>query len=130
MPAIAASGTQMGDTVNVTKHRVSADTPSWLETLIFRTGATSDSTASLVTSIVTASLSNITVTGTYALETIPPYSSLRQSITTTVTTNITYSGVAGAETAVAVVLAGGVSWYLAGKRISCFLAVSIHGVCV
>lgn len=63
---------------------------------------------------VTASQSDKTATGTYALETITSLTNLRQSMTTTVTTSPTSSGSA-VETAVAVVLAGGVIWILAGN---------------
>ncbi|KAL9619263.1 MAG: hypothetical protein Q9160_006115 [Pyrenula sp. 1 TL-2023] len=65
-------------------------------------------------SVVTASQSGKIVTGTYALETITSLSSLRQSITTTITASPKTSG-GPAETAAAVILAGGVAWMLAGE---------------
>ncbi|KAL9622245.1 MAG: hypothetical protein Q9160_003428 [Pyrenula sp. 1 TL-2023] len=66
---------------------------------------------SLTTSVITATQSGKTVTGTFALETITSLSSLRQSITTTVTATPTSGG--EAKTAAAVILAGGVAWLLA-----------------
>ncbi|KAF8849829.1 hypothetical protein BDZ45DRAFT_220321 [Acephala macrosclerotiorum] len=65
-----------------------------------------------VLSTVTATQSTQTVVATYALETISSYTELRQSITTTLTASNTATG--EVETAAAVVLAGGVSWFLAG----------------
>lgn len=82
--------------------------------LRFRSGVNDGSTAAPVLSVVTATQSGQTVTGTYVLETILSYSELRQSITTTVTVTATSNGVAEVKTAAAVVLAGGVSWFLAG----------------
>lgn len=55
------------------------------------------------------------VIGTYALQSISSYSKLRQNITTTLSTSVTATdGTVGIETAAAVVLAGGVSWFLIG----------------
>ncbi|KAL9109869.1 MAG: hypothetical protein Q9227_005572 [Pyrenula ochraceoflavens] len=71
-------------------------------------------TTSAALTTVTASQSDTTVTGTYALETIASYSKLRQSLTTTITAQPQPSDPTGAKTAVAIVLAGGVCWFLAG----------------
>lgn len=65
---------------------------------------------------VIASRADRTVTGTYALQTISSYSRLRQKITTTITaTTAGTQGLTGVETGVAVILAGGVTWFLAGE---------------
>ena len=54
-------------------------------------------------------------TGTFELETFTQYAGLRQSITATTTVSTTTEGGIGLETAAAIVLAGGVAWFLAGK---------------
>jgi len=76
--------------------------------------------SSQVSTTVTAIQSDRTATGTFALETVSSYTSLRQSITTSVSLTTTASGGTGIETAVAVIFAGGVSWILAGISLSNF----------
>lgn len=69
-------------------------------------------------SVVTTVVEVETDTATFELETLTEYKNLRQSITITTTTAIATStapGKSGIETAIAVVLAGGVVWFLAGK---------------
>ncbi|KAI9682232.1 MAG: hypothetical protein M1817_000286 [Caeruleum heppii] len=71
--------------------------------------------AAPVLSTVTATQDGQTVVGTFALETLPAYADLRQSITTTLlSTSTATDGATVVETAAAVVMAGGVAWILAG----------------
>ena len=49
------------------------------------------------------------------MDTMTQYADLRQSITVTTTISATQTGDSGIETVAAVVLAGGVAWFLAGK---------------
>ena len=69
--------------------------------------------------MVQATVGTDTATGTYELETLTRYASLREHITLMTTTSgsatATASGDTGLETVAAVVLAGGVAWFLAGK---------------
>ena len=58
-----------------------------------------------------------TATGTYELKTLTEYAKLRQHITITTTETATSSGANGLETVAAVVLAGGVAWFLAGTYV-------------
>ncbi|KAL9079184.1 MAG: hypothetical protein Q9157_001935 [Trypethelium eluteriae] len=67
----------------------------------------------LATSLVTATASQQTATGTFELDTMTEYGSLRQSITISTTATVTTTGDTGLETVAVVVLAGGVSWFLA-----------------
>ena len=62
-----------------------------------------------ITSIITATAAGGTATGTFELDTFTEYSKLRQKITVSTTAT------GGSETVAAVVLAGGVAWFLAGK---------------
>ena len=74
-----------------------------------------DASASPSLTTVTATKDGKTVTGIYVLETISSLASLRQGITTSMSATTTASdGTTGLETAAAVVLAGGASWFLAG----------------
>jgi len=62
-------------------------------------------------------------TGTYELETLTQYSKLREHITVmTTTTDVsattTASGDSAVKTVAAVVIAGGVAWFLAGMKLS------------
>ncbi len=72
----------------------------------------------LITAVITTTASGQTATGTYELDTINQYASLRQhiTITTTITPSATASGDSGLQTVAVVVLAGGVAWLLAGRR--------------
>lgn len=69
------------------------------------------------TTVITVTVGTDVATGTYELETLTQYASLREHITmmTTMTGTATTSGDSGLETIAAVVLAGGVAWFLAGK---------------
>ena len=71
-----------------------------------------------ITTVVQTTASGQTATGTYELATLTEYAKLRQhiTITTTVSATSTASGGTGVETVAAVVLAGGVAWFLAGKQ--------------
>lgn len=74
-----------------------------------------DTSARPIMTTVVATQSGKTVTGSYALQTLSSYANLRQAVTTTVTRTTTNTdGSSGVETAAAVILAGGVSWFLAG----------------
>lgn len=55
-------------------------------------------------------------TGTYELQTLTQYANLREQITmlTVISQTATTSADSGLETVAAVVLAGGVAWFLAG----------------
>lgn len=89
--------------------------PSISTLKLTRLGNKDGSTATPPLTTVTATPSNgPTVVGTYALESISSYASLKQSITTTVTVTTTSNGQTGVETAAAIVMAGGVAWFLAG----------------
>ncbi|KAL2071514.1 hypothetical protein VTL71DRAFT_12749 [Oculimacula yallundae] len=61
---------------------------------------------------VTATQVDVTVVGTYVLETLTSYSNLRQSFTTTLV--VTETGTGAVKTAAAVIMAGGAAWFLAG----------------
>lgn len=60
------------------------------------------------TTVVTGTTSGKTIVGTYELQTLTKYTSLKQEATITTTS----SGSNGVETAVAVIAAGGVAWFL------------------
>jgi len=71
----------------------------------------------LTTTLVTTTVSRQIATGTYELDTVTKYASLRQRITltTTAAATATTSHDSGIETIAVVVLAGGVAWFLAGR---------------
>jgi hypothetical protein len=72
--------------------------------------------ASPTLSVITTTLSDKIVLGTYQLETLTQYSALRQSITVTQNATATKSdGSFNTGVAVAVIGAGGVGWVLVGK---------------
>lgn len=64
------------------------------------------------TTVVTVTSSGSTIVGTWELQTLTSYTSLKQEATITVTT----TGTSGAETALAVVAAGGVAWFLGNAK--------------
>jgi hypothetical protein len=76
-----------------------------------RVGDPEGPTADTLTTITaTPSTSGEPVVATFALQTISSLTGLKEAITTTVTS----PGTSGKETAVAVVAAGGVAWFLSG----------------
>lgn len=88
--------------------------------LTYTQGLTSEPTGTPLLTTITASQSSKIVTGTYVLQTITSYSKLRESITTTVTSTTTATdGSTGVQTAAAVILAGGVAWFLGSMSLEC-----------
>jgi len=71
----------------------------------------------VTTSVITATVNRESATGTYELETLTEYKSLRQHITVTTTTmaTATQTGDLDLQTVALVILAGGVAWVLAGR---------------
>lgn len=75
-------------------------------------GKNDGSTESPSMTTVTKTVSGTAVTGTFVRQTISSYSGLKQPITTTITSKTTSTdGSTGIETAVAVILVGGVAWF-------------------
>jgi hypothetical protein len=83
----------------------------------WNTGLSSVSAIEPVYTTVIVTQADKTATGIFALETISAYRNLRQNITTTIlSTSTATDGSIGVETAVAVIMAGGVAWLLAGTN--------------
>jgi len=68
-----------------------------------------------ITTVVQATVGSETATGTYELETLTQFAGLREHITMMTSETATTSSDSSVETFAAVVLAGGVAWFLAGK---------------
>jgi hypothetical protein len=87
----------------------------YYQRLTCNTGLSSVSAVEPVYTTVIVTQADKTATGIFALETLSAYTNLRQNITTTIlSTSTATDGSVGVETAIAVIMAGGVAWLLAG----------------